>query len=282
MMRKANAIRLAALAMALGGLWTAYSLPQRQADLQIEKVADSLHVIVGGGGNVGVLITDDGVVLVDDKFERHVPEILAKVKALTAQPVRYVLNTHHHGDHTGGNPPLAKSAEIIAHRNARRNMEKNSQPGLPKITFDSEPSLFLGGKEVRARYFGRGHTDGDAVIYFPALKVVHMGDLYLTGSPFIDYAAGGSAVEWDQTLEAALKLDFETVIPGHGAVTTREGLVEWRKKFATLRNRVGDLRHRGKSVEEAETLLKFDGLAPLSMDGRLKRSLPGLYKELGG
>ena len=281
-MRKANAIRVVALSMALGGLWVAHSFPQQPVDLKIEKVADSLHVIMGGGGNVGVLVTEEGVVLVDDKFQQHVPDILAKVKRLTTQPVRYVLNTHHHGDHTGGNPTLAKSAQIIAHRNARRNMEKNSQPGLPNVTFDNETSLFLGGTEVRARYFGRGHTNGDAVIYFPAQKVIHMGDLYLTSSPFIDYSAGGSGVEWDQTLEAVLKLDFETVIPGHGTVTTREGLVEWRKKFATLRNRVSDLRRQGKTAEQAETLLKFDGLAPLSMDGRLKRSLPGLYKELGG
>ena len=280
-MPKTKTIRVVALAAVLGGLWVAYSLPQQPADLQIEQVAGSLHVIVGGGGNVGVLVTDDGVVLVDDKFERHVPDILGKVKALTAQPVRYVLNTHHHGDHTGGNPPLAKGAEIIAHRNARQNMVKNSQPGLPKITFDRETSLFVGGKEVRARYFGRGHTNGDAVVYFPKQKVIHMGDLYPTGSPFIDYAAGGSAVEWDRTLGAVLELDFETVIPGHGAVTTRESLVEWRKKFATLRNRVSDLQRQGKSVEEAEKLLKFDGLAPLSMNGRLSNSFPGLYKELG-
>ena len=281
-MRKSKAIRLPALVLAFGGLWAAYSLPQRSADLQIEKVADSLHVIVGGGGNVGVLVTDDGVVLVDDKFERHVPDILGKVKALTSQPVRYVLNTHHHGDHTGGNPPLAKSAEIIAHRNARRNMEKNSQPGLPKVTFDSETTLFLGGKEVRARHFGRGHTDGDAVIYFPEQKVVHMGDLYPTGAPFIDYSAGGSGVEWDQTLEAVLKLDFQTVIPGHGPVTTRDSLIQWRKHFATLRSRVRELRRQGKSVEEAETLLNFEGLGTFSMNSLLKRSLPGLYKELGG
>src|SRR5947199_903250 len=121
---------------------------------------------MGSGGNVAFMPTSEGVVLVDDKFAQDAPQIQAQVKAVTDQPIRYVLNTHQHGDHTGGNAALmAAHAEIIIQKNARANMAKGEMPGIPRITFSDESQLFLGGKEVVARYLGRGHTNGDAVIY---------------------------------------------------------------------------------------------------------------------
>jgi glyoxylase-like metal-dependent hydrolase (beta-lactamase superfamily II) len=152
-----------------------------------------------------VLPTAEGVLLVDDKFAQDAPEIVAKVKSVSDKPIRYILNTHQHGDHTGGNEAmLAASAEIIAHKNARANMVTLKMPGLPRVTFSDETQVFLGGKEVRARHLGRGHTNGDAVIYFPSERVLHTGDLFVNGgAPFIDYANGGSLVEWDKTLELA-------------------------------------------------------------------------------
>ena len=129
---------------------------------------------------------------------------------MTDKPVKYVLNTHQHGDHTGGNAKMLEAgAEIIAQKNARANMVDGKMPGVPRVSFTDETEVFLGGKEVRARYFGRGHTNGDAVIYFPAQRVIHTGDLFTVGTssapvtvaPFIDYSAKASVVDWTKTLD---------------------------------------------------------------------------------
>ena len=278
-MNRPTVVRSLVALIAAGSLWVGLTQPDQ--GLEAEQIQPAAHVIYGGGGNVGVFVTEEGVVLVDDKFEQHVPEILATVKAITDQPVRYVFNTHHHGDHVGGNPALLKRTEIIAHHNARENMLKNSQSGLPRVTFRKQTSVFLGGKEIHAYYFGRGHTDGDAVIFYPDQKVIHSGDLFIRASPYIDYSAGGSSLEWDKTLAAILQLEFDTVIPGHGPVAKRENLVRWKQDFETVRTRVRKLRQQGRSVGQIEKQLKLDDLAGWSMTGLLKKGLPGLYEELG-
>ncbi len=206
--------------------------------LNVQKVTDHLWVIMNNAsGNVAVLPTDEGVLLVDDKFEQDGPEILAKVKAISDKPIKYILNTHQHGDHTGGNAFMLKNtpAEIVIHKNARANMVAGKQPGLPQITFADEAQVFLGGQEVSAHHLGRGHTNGDAVILFPAERVLHTGDLFVNGSaPFIDYSAKGSIVDWDKTLDRVLQLDFDIVIPGHGPVAKKADLVKWRDSIAEL------------------------------------------------
>ena len=136
-----------------------------------------------------MLTTSEGVVLVDDMFHRNHDDILAQVKSVTDKPLKYVFNTHQHDDHAGGDLKMLPIAEVIAHRNARANLVDIKQPyyedtpgtpiGLPRITFSDETSVFLGGKEVRAYWFGRGHTSGDAIVYFPEQKVIHTGDLFL-------------------------------------------------------------------------------------------------------
>jgi glyoxylase-like metal-dependent hydrolase (beta-lactamase superfamily II) len=273
-------LRFGALGLALCGIWIAYT-QQAPEPLEIERVADDLHVIIGSGGTVAVLVSDEGVAIVDDKFDRNVPEILAKVKSVTDQPIRFVLNTHHHGDHTGGNAQLGKTAAIIAHENARANVVKNSQPGAPHVTFQDETRLYVGGKEVRALHFGRAHTNGDAIIYFPQQRVIHTGDMFVRGAPFIDYANGGSAKEWDATIGKVLELDFDTIIPGHGAVSKRADLVQWRKDYATFRERVREVSRQGKSPEEAAKLIKTDDLQGWNLGGLQMRSLPDLLKEMG-
>src|ERR1700736_3799920 len=236
---KSAAIRASAILLALTALCLLWSQTQRPP-LTMEKVTDNLYVIIGNGGNVAVMPTTEGVILVDDKFAADAPEITAKVKSITDKPIRYVLNTHQHGDHTGGNEALlAASAEIIIHKNARANMVTVKQPGLPRITFSDETQVFLGGLEVRARHLGRGHTNGDAVIYFPSERVLHTGDLFVNGgAPFIDTNNGGSIKEWDKTVQAALQLDFDTVIPGHGPVTKKADLVKWVQTLGMLRTRI--------------------------------------------
>jgi cyclase len=280
-MKKIYLTRLLAISVTFAGLWTALTQQQPAVDLTVEKIADDLHVIVGGGGNVAVYTTPEGVILVDDKFDQHVPQILAKVKAITDQPVRYVLNTHHHGDHTGGNQKLlAQNAEILIHKNARANMVRTKQPGIPRITFGDEASLDLGEKEVRARHFGRGHTNGDAVVLFPARRTLHTGDLFVGSTPLIDYSAGGSGVEWTRTLKAALELDFDTVIPGHGPIMKRADVEKWVATFEAVRKRISEQQKQGKSKEQVAQGLKIDDLGWTSNATWTGRSLPGLYDEL--
>src|SRR5215468_10177239 len=174
--------------------WTVYSQNRKPpGPLQIQRVKGDLYVISGEGGNVAVYVTNEGVVLVDDMFDRNLADILGQVKSVTDRPLRYVINTHQHDDHAGGDLKMLPIAEVIAHKNARANLVDIKQPyyedtpgtpiGLPRVTFSDELSVHLGGKEVRTKYFGRGHTSGDAVIYFPELKLIHTGDLFLGRQP---------------------------------------------------------------------------------------------------
>ena len=275
---KSAAIRASAILLALTALCLLWSQTQRPP-LTMEKVTDNLYVIIGNGGNVAVMPTTEGVILVDDKFAADAPEITAKVKSITDKPIRYVLNTHQHGDHTGGNEALlAASAEIIIHKNARANMVTGKQPGLPRITFSDETQVFLGGQEVRARHLGRGHTNGDAVIFFPAERVLHTGDLFVNGgAPFIDYSSGGSLVAWDKTIEQALAYDFDTVIPGHGPVAKKADLVKWRQTLATLRTRAKEACAGGAA--DASKRLKLDDLG-MKPSPLFERSMPGLCQEV--
>lgn len=276
-MQRASLIRLASVPVMAAGVWLAWAQAPRQP-LTIEKVTENLYIIVGNGGNVAVLPTDEGVILVDDKFDQDGPEIRAKVKSVTSQPIRYIINTHQHGDHTGGNKGfLDTSAEIIAHRNARANMLEQKMPGLPRITFSDESQLFLGGKEVVVRYFGRGHTNGDAMVFFPSEKVVHTGDLFVRGTPFIDYPGGRSLKAWDKTLENALKTDFETVIPGHGAVSKKADLAQWRITLASMLTRAKQACEG--TPEGVLGRLKLEDLG-MKSSGLFDRSLPGLCAEV--
>ncbi len=277
-------LRLALSIVAAGGLWVASTQQQPQPPLTVEKIADDLHVIVGSGGNVAVLTTDEGVILVDDKFDRNVPEILEKVKSITSQPVKYVLNTHHHGDHTGGNTTLAKSVEIVAHENVYTNMVKGKQPGPPRITFSREATVRLGGKEVRMIHLGRGHTNGDAMVLFPAHRVLHTGDMFVAGSPLIDYNNGGSGQEWPDTIAEALKLDFDRAIPGHGPISAKADLAKWREGFAAARQKVSEWKKQGKTKDEVLAAFSTDDVPAwkpaLATASRQWRSVAGYYDEV--
>jgi cyclase len=263
--------------------WLAYTQTQAPK-LTISKVKGDLYEIEGDGGNVGVLATSEGVILIDDKFDQDHDAIVAQVKTITPLPIKYIVSTHHHGDHSGGNAKFLPTAEIISTTMARANIVEHKQANAAdtapaRLAFDHEMSVFLGGQEVRARYMGRGHTNGDAVIYFPALKVVHTGDLMAGASPLIDYPGGGSVVEWTKTLDEALKLDFDTVIPGHGSVTNKAGLKTYRDNVEKLRTRVSGLIREGKSQDEVGKVLTAEyKWQPNSLN--MQWSLPGMMTEL--
>ena len=225
--------------------------PEQEARLQIRGVKDGLYVIPGfdggqSGGNVAVRVTDDGVIIVDNKFPYSFDFITEQVRKITDQPIKYVLNTHHHDDHSGSNADFLPTAEVIAHKNARANIVRNNQPGPPRVIFADETAVFLGGAEVQMFHFGRGHTNGDAVAYFPDLRTVHTGDLIVFGqrldgstlSPFWDFGNGGSVLEWPATLTGLLALDFDTVIPGHGPLLTKDDVRIFRGKMEIVIDRV--------------------------------------------
>ncbi len=278
------------LVLVLGlGLASLQALAQQpRAELTIERVKDNLYNIVGNGGNVGVLVTDAGVALVDDKFEEDFDAIMARVRSVTSQPVKYVINTHYHADHSGGNARFLSVAEVISTRNARENIlagkQTNAPPGVrPAGTvFTEEISLFLDGQEIRARHFGRGHTNTDAIVYFPALRTIHTGDMMAGATPLIDYNGGGSIVEWTESWDAAVAaFDFDTVIPGHGAVTDRAGLDAYRGNVVKLRDQVRGLIREGRTEAQIGEALAAQYPAYGDANGLYRQwTVPGFMREL--
>ena len=271
-----------ATAFTLGAQRTEAMGARAQQGLSIEQVKDGLYTIIGSGGNVGVRVTSEGVILIDDKFPQNFSDIQALVATVSDQPVRYVLNTHHHGDHAGGNVEYINIAEIIAHQNARDNMVRGNQNAPPRVVFTDQTAIYLGGVEVRAFYMGRGHTNGDAVIYFPDLRTVHGGDLLHGTAPFIDYGNGGSSEGWVSTLNNILALDFDTAIPGHGAIMDRSDVVNFRNQMEAVRARMADLIRSGMPKSEASDRIKTQELSWTMAENGLfmGRSIPGFYDEI--
>lgn len=253
-----------------------------QNRLNIDEVKEGLHVITGPGGNIGVRLTSEGVILIDDKFPQDFEEIQSLVAQVSDLPVRYVINTHHHGDHSGSNAGFLQVAEVIAHKNARDNMIRGDQDGLPRMIYTNETSVFLGGIEVQAFYMGRGHTNGDSVVYFPDLKTVHGGDLLHGIAPFVDYGNGGSTRGWVGTMNNILSLDFDTAIPGHGSIMDRRDVVNFRNQMEAVRERMAGLIRNGLDADDAPERIKDSGLSWTQADDGLfmQRSIPGFFDEI--
>jgi len=250
------------------------------AKLNTVRIADDLFVIHNDfvPGNTTALITNEGVILVDDKFEIDFPNIVAEVKKLTSQPIKYVINTHHHGDHSGSNAKMqAINAQVVASEQAHENMVDAKQPGRPTMTFRDRAFIHLGGKSVELYHFGRAHTNGDVVVLFPAQRTLAAGDMFTYGDDvpeLIDFPGGGSAKEWTSTLDSALQLDFTNVVPGHGNVTSKAEMRKFRDSTLTLRNRVHQLITEKKSRADIEKVMRSefhwaDLHVMLSLDGVL-------------
>jgi glyoxylase-like metal-dependent hydrolase (beta-lactamase superfamily II) len=234
------------------------------AKLSTVKIANDLYMIHNDivPGNTTVLVTDEGILLVDDKFAVDHDNLVAEVKKISTKPIKYVISTHHHADHTGGNPAMQKmDVKVIASVQARQNMLDAKQPGQPDIAVEHHATVTLGGKVAEIYYFGRAHTNGDVVVLFPADHVLAAGDIFTFGDAtpqLIDYAGGGSAKEWTTTLDGALKLDFDNVVPGHGNLAKKADMKAFRDTTLKLRNTVHDLEAQKKSRDEISAVLKKD------------------------
>ena len=283
-MRNTSILRFPVAAVLCGALWMAYSqFGKAPAKLNTVKIKDDLYVIHNEivPGNTTVLVANDGVLLVDDKFEIDHNGIMEQLKKITDKPIKYVVNTHHHADHSGGNAKMQDmSAVIVASEQARENMVDGKQPGLPNIVIEHHAHIYIGGKNVELYHFGRAHTNGDVVVYFPADRTLAAGDMFTFGDAtpqLIDYAGGGSGKEWPKTLESALQLDFDTVVPGHGNVTTKQEMAKFRQTTISVRNRIHELVSQKKTRDEIAKAMQSEFHWG---ELQLARSLDGAMAEM--
>ena len=269
-----------AMATAMCGVYLHAQFGNAPSKLNTIKITDDLFVIHNDfvPGNTTALVTNDGVLLVDDKFEIDFPNIVAEVKKLTNQPIKYVVNTHHHGDHSGSNAKMeAMNVQVVASEQARENMVDGKMPGLPTMVFDRHAHIYIGGKNVELYHFGRAHTNGDVVVLFPAQRTLAAGDMFTYGDDvpeLIDYAGGGSAKEWTSTLDSALQLDFDNVVPGHGPLVKKPEMRKFRDSTLRFRNRVHELVTQKKSRADIEKVTRTefhwaDLHVMLSLDGAI-------------
>ncbi len=226
-----------------------------KVEIKVSKVGGNVYMLKGAGGNIGFSVGKDGIVLVDDQFAPLADKIKTALKAITDKPVRFVINTHYHFDHTNGNADFQKDAPVIAHHNVRKRLQSGGTPGnlgsvrqelkpaaseaLPILTFSQDVTLHLNGEDIHVLHYPSGHTDGDSMIFFPESNVVHMGDDFVTyGFPFVDLAGGGSVggmIVAAEYVIANLPADAK-VIPGHGAVSNLDDV---RKFVAMLKETSG-------------------------------------------
>ncbi len=261
------------------------------ATLEIQKVKDNLYVITGGGGNTAAFVTDKGVVIVDTKLPGMGPGILEKVKSVTNKPVTMVINTHTHGDHVGSNNAFTGTVEFVAQENCKASMEKmaafqtdEGKKFLPGKTYKDKITLLKGNDKIDLYYFGRGHTSGDTFVVFPALKIMHSGDLFAfsKGLPIIDVTNGGSGLEYPKTLMKAASgiKGVENVIPGHSAVA---GWAEFKDYGEFMRDFVAAVEQAkkdGKTADQAAADLKLPDKYKDYNLGRQKACVTAIYGEL--
>jgi cyclase len=256
-------------------LWSAGALAQQQdfskVEIKVVPVSASIYMLQGAGGNIGVSVGDDGIVIVDDQYAPLAEKIRAALKGIADKPVRYVINTHYHFDHTGGNEFMGKEATLVAHDNVRKRLANGSTAGnggsrkiempaspagaLPVVTYEHDVTLHFNGEEIRALHFPSGHTDGDSVVFFPKANVVHMGDDFVTyGFPFIDLNGGGSVAGIIAACESAIAQlpPNVKVIPGHGPLSTLDDMRRFVTMIKETRSAVEKGMKAGKTIEQLQ------------------------------
>jgi cyclase len=300
-------LMLLAALLAVGGVLIAaagYQQPSQGlpapalAATQIEKVKDNLYMITGAdptnrdafsGGNTGVFITNNGVVVVDTKLAGWGQVILDKIKTVTNKPVTTIINTHTHGDHTGSNEAFGGTVDIVAHENTKANMEKmdafkgDKGKFLPKRTFRDKISIGSGKDRIDLYYFGRGHTNGDAWVVYPALRVMQTGDMFAwKDAPTLDRNNGGSGLEYAQTIAKALATvkDVDTLIVGHSPLRKPAELQEYQRFMTDFVAAVREANKAGKSVDEATASVNLNAKYPGYKNDRYRAAIQAVYDEL--
>jgi cyclase len=233
------------------------------SELTLVKVTDNIYTIRdAGSGNASLLVGDEGAILIDAKFPQNHDGIMKFIKQVTDAPLLYLINTHMHPDHTGGNAAMQDiGAHVIASENARRIMAERALPGLPNITFKDRLRIWLDDMPIDLYYFGRGHTDGDIVVYLPTERLIVTGDLFALYGPYravIDYSAGGSLRDWTRTLQGVLSLDFDTVIPGHSGVTDRDKVEGYVDYLSATQDMVLQMNAAKRSRDDIQAMLKSE------------------------
>lgn len=246
-----------------------------KVEMKAEKLAPGVAVLFGAGGNIGVSYGEDGTVLIDDQFAPLTAKIQAAVAALGAQPVKFLVNTHWHFDHSGGNENLGKAGvTIMAHDNVRVRMAAGAtvagnvtppaaKAALPVITYADGLKLHLNGEEVRVIHMPAGHTDGDSIIHWTKSNVIHMGDLFMLqiSFPFVDVGSGGDVRGFVAAADKVLAManDQTKIIPGHGAMATKADLQNHRNMIATVIAKVEAGIKEGKTLDQIKSLRPADG-----------------------
>lgn len=264
-------VALLALGMAIAAMAQDRAAKAPQSDpapFSASLVKTGLYLISGGGANTLLRFSANGLILVDGKLPGNYPGLMSqvtKINKLSDLPLRVLIVTDHHDNHTGNDAQfLAAGVAIIAQQHVASRLSAPppaaSGPLPPVITFDKDYTLRLGGVEVQLLHFGAGRTDGDTVVYFPGQKVVAVGDLYTPGTPDVEYAAGGSLVNWPKVLDEVLKLDFDVVVPSSGPAISRSDLEEFKHKLETRTSRAEQLVKRGVDKDKLMQLAHTDNL----------------------
>ena len=243
--------------------------PFKDVEINTIQAGDGVYMLTGKGGNLGLSVGDDGVFLIDDQFAPLTGKIQAAIARLSDKPVRFVLNTHWHPDHTGGNENLgASGATLIAHDNVRTRLSVDNfiemfqmdapampKTGLPVITFNEAITFHINNDDIRAWHVEHAHTDGDAIVHFRQANVIHTGDIYFAGMyPFIDSGSGGSTEGCIRAIDQVLEItnDKTVIIPGHGPISNRQELTAYRDMLKTISKRIKTRLRKGASLEQIQ------------------------------